>query len=178
MTNTIETKFKIGDIVWLADSSREEIRETCPDCLGTRYWSVTTPAGDEFECDCDTCRLGYEVRGFVTRWDFVGRAPSLTIGSVRVDTDDEKHAVSYMAIETGVGTGLIWYEPRLFASKDDALKAAEARALELQEDARKRAVNSREQAIKKEKRKPSFERRRIRVLEKEVAALRKESAAA
>ena len=178
MTNTIETKFKIGDIVWAADSDREEIPETCPDCLGTRHWSVTTPAGDTFDCECDTCRHGYEVRGFVTRWDYVGRARPLTIGSVRIDTNDDENPISYMAAETGVGSGAVWYEYRLFESEKEALKTAEVRALELQRAASERAAELRAQAIKKEKRKPSFQRRRIRELEKEVAELRKEGRAA
>jgi len=53
----------------------------------------------------------------------------LTIGSVRVDTSDER-GTSYMCIETGVGSGSIYYESDLFSTHDEAMTVATLKAAE------------------------------------------------
>lgn len=52
---------------------------------------------------------------------------SLTIGSIRIDTNDSD-PVSYMCAETGVGSGNIYSEQTLFATQDAAEADAEIKA--------------------------------------------------
>jgi len=52
----------------------------------------------------------------------------LTIGSVLIDTHEDRGPVSYMCRETGIGSGSIYYESKLFASKADADAHASAEA--------------------------------------------------
>jgi enhancing lycopene biosynthesis protein 2 len=43
----------------------------------------------------------------------------LTIGSVRIDTNHES-PIEYMCVETGVGSGSVWDERQLYASREEA----------------------------------------------------------
>jgi len=70
--------------------------------------------------DNDALRLGYS--------EFAPSVEVLTIGSVRVDTHDIEHPVSYMCRETGVGSGQIHCEADLFHTREEAQAAAEAKA--------------------------------------------------
>jgi hypothetical protein len=106
-------RFSVGDEVFVATVTTTEKHVECPDCLGSRKWTVSTPAGETFEVDCQTCRHGYEVRGFLVVSELTPVVYRTTIGSVRLDTHDER-PVSYMVEATGVGTGQIWYEDDIF----------------------------------------------------------------
>lgn len=122
----IETKFSVGDAVYHAWTESEVRRHPCPDCLGSRKWKAVSPAGTEYEFGCPRCGsqyrhdsdldLAYRV--------FAPRASKMTIGSVRTDTHS-KEGNEYMCLETGVGSGSIYREPRLFHTEAEALAAAE-----------------------------------------------------
>jgi hypothetical protein len=58
---------------------------------------------------------------------YVAATRQLTIGSVRVDTEDED-PITYMANETGVGCGYIHNEKDLYETRELAIAAAEAEA--------------------------------------------------
>lgn len=47
----------------------------------------------------------------------------LTIGQVRTETTDGQAEISYMAKETGVGSGSVYREPELHPSRSDAIDA-------------------------------------------------------
>jgi hypothetical protein len=116
----IQPKFKIGQEVigvhvgWLSEKVQ------CPDCLGTREWSVNLPSGEEFQHDCQTCRCGYYSSGFVTNYGDKASLRNLTIGSVQINTAEEKEPVRYMCVETGIGTGTLHAERTLFATIEEA----------------------------------------------------------
>lgn len=164
-------KFRINDSVWAAKHGNlTEIIETCPDCLGTREWSVTTPAGETFGLDCGTCRDGYRPVGTIKKYAPNASAVQLTIGSILVDTSN-RAPVRYMALETGVGSGTLWHEECLFREKSDAL--AEGRRLAQAHAEAENARHEQRRALnKKETRsKPTLEQRRIKDLEKQLAAM-------
>jgi hypothetical protein len=119
----IQTKHDVGDKVWVATFQRTEYGETCPDCLGEKAVTVTTPAGESFTVACQTCRHGYESTGLVSRWEYTGHVWQGTIGSVRVDTHDDE-PVGYMLVETGVGSGTIHREANLYSTIEDAESAS------------------------------------------------------
>lgn len=131
----IAPKYKIGDTVYFRSIEQKRVRQPCPDCLDTRQWKVTTPAGEEFQVDCARCASSYwNGSGIhITSWHPTVRR--LTIGSVRTDTAArDGETVSYMCLETGVGSGSVYYEPLLFSSEEDALRAAEALCAEKNSD--------------------------------------------
>ena len=129
----IVTKFEVGDKVWVADYERVNVRVTCPDCLGTRVWSATLPSGEQMNIPCPTCGYGYEgSRGYVVGPYVYGpKVWQGTIGSVGADpfTRDPDERIRYMMNETGVGSGSVYYEPRVFATEAEAMVMATIRAV-------------------------------------------------
>lgn len=117
----IETKYSIGDVVYHGRNTVAAGSVECPDCKGTKEWAVTTPAGDTMAAPCSTCDGVYGPTGAVPRSVRVPVVDRLTIGSVRFDSNENgMDAVSYMCIETGIGSGQIWYQGRLRATREEA----------------------------------------------------------
>ena len=124
----IETKFAIGDVVYLATCNQSKKSMPCPDCLGSHKWKAVTPAGAEHEFSCPRCAASYQSNRDLSL-DYVEFTPSfqrLTIGSIRHDTSEQSggRKTSYMAHETGIGSGSIYYEDSLFSTEEGALAAA------------------------------------------------------
>lgn len=124
-----DPKYRIGQSVWFGSTDTAVEALPCPDCLGSRKWSVVTPAGDALETPCQRCGGSRWQSGIgdlprPERRIHVPRARRLTIGSVRIDTASSRGPVEYMCEETGVGSGSLYEESRLFATEDDALSSA------------------------------------------------------
>jgi len=126
LTEVPTPKWAIGAQVWCSRVEWGQVGVECPDCLGSGKWKVESPAGYHGEVNCPRCSGGGKVKS-ETR---VGKVQLLTIGSVRIDTaaTREDGPVSYMCVETGVGSGSIWYEGRLFGTSEEAQADADARA--------------------------------------------------
>ena len=123
----IETKFSIGDVVYHASTTTEKKKHPCPDCLGAKKWKATSPAGGEYEFFCPRCGSQYRSDHELSLdySIFIPTTRRLTIGSVRTDSADK---TQYMCVETGVGSGNIYDENRLFGTESEALEAAQKRA--------------------------------------------------
>lgn len=129
---TINTKFSIGDVVFFATTTVATKSHPCPDCLGKREWETTSPAGHKYTFACPRCSapflsnsdlsLQYNAR--------VANVAKLTIGQVRIVTPQvsEYDKTQYMANETGIGSGTLYDEDKLFASETDAWLMAEYQA--------------------------------------------------
>ena len=57
----IDPKFKIGDIVWMAEGIHTQGWVKCPDCLGECALTVILADGSKVSIDCECCRF-IEVR--------------------------------------------------------------------------------------------------------------------
>lgn len=128
----IETKFSIGDVVYCAGTETARKQHPCPDCNGTRKWSVTSPAGGNYEIGCPRCTTRY-LSDRDLSLDYTAHVPRvqrLTIGSVQFNSAPGSYdsGSRYMCLETGVGSGSVYNEGRLFATEAAALAAAEAMA--------------------------------------------------
>jgi hypothetical protein len=128
----IITKYEVGDRVWIADYVRVNEHIQCPDCLGVRVWAATLPNGETFNIPCPTCEHGYDgSRGYVDGPLVYGpKVWQGTIGSVGYDphTTREDERVRYMMVETGIGSGSVYYEPRVYATEAEALTVAIVKA--------------------------------------------------
>lgn len=122
----IDVKYNVGDTVWVAADEVVTKQRTCPDCNGTKKWLVHTPSSEEFQVDCQTCRRGWTSTGVLSYSERIALPWEGTIGSVRIDTNAKTAPVNYMLNETGVGSGTIWPEDRLYSSEEEAQAAAEA----------------------------------------------------
>jgi hypothetical protein len=119
----LESKFSVGDVVYSVHVFWGEKRVTCPVCLGTREWTITTPDGETWKTDCSVCMRGFSSTGHVSEYVDQYTIRQVTIGSVRFDTSEKD--CSYMCVETGVGSGQVYQEKNLFKEHKDAVTYAE-----------------------------------------------------
>ena len=172
-------KYKIGDKIFSASRLRQCKKVQCPDCLGRKIWSVTAPSGETWETACGTCERGYMGSlGEVDRWEVDDHIEQLTIGSVQIDTaNTPEETVRYMCRETGIGSGSVYYEPRLHPTFDAAkawclteTNRIEANRYAEEENERLAKIASRRK--KDTRSKPTHEQQYIKKLERQIAALR------
>lgn len=132
LTSDLPTpRFRIGQTVYRHGTASKAEMLPCPDCLGSRKWAVTTPGGTTLSAPCQRCSERYS-SSKLPSLDYVVRTPMvrrLTVGSVRVETDREPdQRIAYMAVETGIGSGSLYYERDLSATEGEALERATAEA--------------------------------------------------
>lgn len=129
---TITTKYSVGDTVYHGATKTVRKRHSCPDCLGTQKWKATSPAGSEYEFSCPRCSAQYNAdRDLMLDYSaFVPFVNKLTIGSIQVNTAPFSYDSGnrYMCLETGVGSGSVYDEDKLFETEEDATRAAQALA--------------------------------------------------
>jgi hypothetical protein len=130
----IETKYSVGDVVFLASTSIERKQHPCPDCNGSRRWKALSPAGGEYSFTCPRCSGSYRANSDMSL-DYSSSVPAvrrLTIGSVRHDSAerDGRSPTTYMCLETGVGSGSIYDESKLFSTEEAAFESAKLQAAE------------------------------------------------
>ncbi|MFA6125496.1 hypothetical protein [Sphingomonas sp.] len=122
-------KYAIGDKVWNYYTTHVEREWPCPDCLGTKKWAVSTPAGGALIVACPRCS-GRNIVREMPSLRYTARTAAvreLTIGSVRIDTaETDRDKVSYMCVETGVGSGSVYNESMLFATEAECKVAGDA----------------------------------------------------
>lgn len=112
----ITTKYNIGDKVWIGRTHWQDKSIVCPECVNG-FIKLRLKSGQENHAKCPVC-YG---RGRDARWDFYASVEEFTIGSVRYDSAaSPEEQFSYMCVETGVGSGSIWYEPNIFTTKEGA----------------------------------------------------------
>lgn len=124
-------KYRTGQTVYCVSVTHERETLPCPDCLGTRRWKVVTPAGAELTADCLRCGTYSEIRGVPSLHRNVWKPAvrRLTIGSLQIQTGrHHSEPISYMAVETGIGSGSVYSESQLHPDEAAALSAAGAKA--------------------------------------------------
>ena len=123
----MESAFSVGDGVFYAGITRKQEQLDCPDCLGEKRWTVTSPAGGEYQFNCPRCAATYmsDRSLSLSYQSFVPCVQSLTIGSVRYESEN---GCKYMCKETGVGSGTVYDEKDLFPTEDEALEIAKIKA--------------------------------------------------
>ncbi len=90
---TVAIPFAIGSEVWWVGPAWRETYETCPDCAGTCYVTMTLGNGDVETIPCGLCSLGYDPPSGRVKRTVCGYAPTRFLcARVRIDGD----RVSYM----------------------------------------------------------------------------------
>jgi CRISPR/Cas system-associated protein Cas7 (RAMP superfamily) len=105
--------YEIGDKVFEVSTTSTQKTHKCPDCLETKKWETTSPAGIEYSFPCPRCQQTTTL----TYYEYTHSIIERTIGSIRIDTANKKNPIEYMCIETGVGSGSIYIEKRLHKNK-------------------------------------------------------------
>lgn len=135
----LTTKFSVGDTVWFSNTTTEKRRHDCPDCLGEKLWKCTSPAGGEFTVACPRCSAQYQSDRDLSL-DYAIYVPAvraLTVGLVRASSQEGEgygEGNEYMCNETGIGSGSLYRENKLFATKEEATAAAQVQADEANAD--------------------------------------------
>lgn len=135
---TITTKFSIGDTVYFATTIQVRKQHPCPDCLGSKKWAAKSPAGKDYQFACPRCSTAYmSDRDLSLEYtDVAPGAVKLTIGQLRAvsPSDDDGNQWDgknqYMCRETGIGSGQVYDERRLFETEEQALASAAVLAKE------------------------------------------------
>lgn len=125
----IESKYSIGDTVYVGRTVSNRKQRPCPDCLGTRKWKATSPAGTDYDFSCPRCTSSYQSNHEMSlNYSlFEPFVRSLTIGSVQFNSAEGAHdnGFRYMCVETGVGSGSVYNERDLHPSEAEAIAAAQ-----------------------------------------------------
>lgn len=115
------SEYGIGDTVFNTRFWGTSNKVTCELCKGKKNVEVV---GSPLKASCPSCRSqGYTWGKQNISWYAI---QSLTIGLVNIVAGPKKPKVSYMAEETGVGSGTIYYEDQLYSTHEDALAACSA----------------------------------------------------
>ncbi len=136
----IKTKFSNGDTVFRAYTNWGPSGETaCEECGGTGRLKIE---GKSLTIKCT--KYGCS-DGKIQTYNFVPLVQQLTIGQVNVSIAESpgtgdtmfdnykaqhKREESYMAIETGIGSGNVYYVQDLFATEDEAREAGKIKVFE------------------------------------------------
>lgn len=132
-----EPKFAVGQTVWRAGISYRDEQLPCPDCLDTRKWIVTTPAGQTYEAKCQRCQGGlvYTHADSIPSLRYRVAVPnptSLEIVSVEVRSKGTwaKPEITYW----GPGNGSA--EDAVYGSREEALAVSEIMAAKQNDEER------------------------------------------
>ncbi len=122
MNNPVDCKYAIGMKVWLGRALMDgEENYPCPDCKGQKVWTWKSPAGDEGTTECPRCHG----RGTLGQHNFSPDVRQLTVGSIRTDSAIQgERRIEYMCVETGIGSGSVYWENDLYASEETARTCA------------------------------------------------------
>ena len=123
----IRPRYWLGDIVYLRRLNAEVVQQDCPVCNGTAYAQVV---GSDKTARCPECSSG---KVSVGQRHYRAEVRQLTIGRVQATITQRSSGsnmdpgtgylpeeITYMAWETGVGSGNIWHEADLLPTRAEA----------------------------------------------------------
>ena len=122
-------RFRIGDRVWSLHTYRERLERDCAVCEGTGEIGVVGHPDLHPTCPAEGCRYG-KVRSesptllASIRPGTVGKVSASVMVEDPDDLDNVESEVRVMLYETGVGSGTVWHEHDLYATRGHAAQAA------------------------------------------------------
>jgi hypothetical protein len=123
----IETKYDVGDVVYKGDSTFEEQRVECPDCLGKKIVHITFADNRIEELPCYTCEtwgLGRYSKGYLEYKKWVPRVRKGIISSIEFKDGKASYRTNY---------GWEFYEGRsyeaIYNDKESRIHPTEEEAL-------------------------------------------------
>lgn len=126
-------KYNIGDTAWAFYYDNVKDYETCPDCRGDKYVTLTLGCGNKFTLECETCTPGgYEsATGRIAF--FKRRAEDFKVTITSVDVSGGKLEYKY---ERGGNFAYYAKESELASTKEKAIALGEEAAREANEKER------------------------------------------
>jgi hypothetical protein len=119
--------FEVGDTVWTLTFYRERRKSDCPLCKGTSRVQIVG-SDEKAYCPRVGCHLG-QVREesetlYASIWSGTVGKVSVSVTANSKDSDVIQIKMSAMLWETGVGSGTVWTEDKLFVTEAGAREAA------------------------------------------------------
>lgn len=122
----METKFKVGDSVWVAKCSNTQAHVTCPICYGKRRVTLILGNDDTVSLECGYCGRGYEgPRGYVEEFQYKAEPQLIQITGMSINQSNTETVVEYHL--GSAHSYRVLREENLF----DTLEEAAKRSLEL-----------------------------------------------
>lgn len=117
MSDTAQSKFKVGDLVWNAHCTWLPVSQPCPICYEKREVTLILGNGDLVVLLCDYCGKGYEgPKGTVDEYEYVVEPEPVHITSITLEVSADKTVAKYHA-------GCRYYdEENLFPTKEEAME--------------------------------------------------------
>lgn len=124
-------RFAIGATVYTAGIETEQRAFPCPDCLGTRKWEITTPAGTKAEMGCMRC--GEWISTGLPDLKYVVAAPKVHTHqisgvTVKLGQPVEYATAAHYVLREAQPPGSSWSELIIHETHEAALAEAEAKA--------------------------------------------------
>lgn len=118
-------KFSFGQRVFAATTVTTQKSYPCPDCFGSKKWTLVSPAGQHHTTTCPRCSGGsmFPSHLKVVPLKYTSHEPKiipLTIGSISFRVYDKPVSVEYMCLETGIGSGTVYRDDTLFETAEEA----------------------------------------------------------
>ena len=114
--------FQIGDRVFLASGSPEQVWVTCPDCLGEGRVKIIL-GGVEHWIDCCCCERGLESPGRIMTYQYDGSVTEIVIGGVEQSQTASGLSISYRFNVTANSWNSVEAD-KVFANRQDAERRA------------------------------------------------------
>lgn len=119
----LEAKYKVGQKVYAVSniSDSRQVHVECDVCNSTGRVKIE---GSDRKYECPVCHGGMETEHY--GYKYVISYHEATIGKVEIQEYSKKYEkryrseVKYMLEETGVGSGILWREDRLFVTEKEA----------------------------------------------------------
>lgn len=122
-------RFRLGDTVYQPYTQSETRKWDCPDCLGSKTWTVTTPGGSEIEVACERCDTYFRSDfGSLTYDVYTPSVRKLVVSGVMIESFNP-FKVEYRCDE-GFQRGYTIEEEYLHDNEANALAAATIKAEE------------------------------------------------
>lgn len=127
----ITTKFDLGQRVYIIHKAGQLVKQKCPACSGNGGIVLEY---NGFSFICSNCQgSGITETWYSTNWQIayekvkIGRVGVELYRETFINRGSEKNRITYMVDETGVGSGSLWNEDDIFATKEEALEECEKR---------------------------------------------------
>ena len=127
--------YEIGQIVWVAKTTRKSERVLCPVCFGKKVVILELGDGSRIKIDCDNCTQGFNPpTGYVDgdwSWEPNVEGP-YTIVSTRVETEEDETDILYWT-RTSEHSKVGFNEDKVALTYDTAYALAQTMAVDQQE---------------------------------------------
>lgn len=164
----IETPFKLGDVMWLAQGNSRRVDLPCPVCAGQLWFTVEFASGERTKVPCTACERGFEgPRGTIQEWVLEPTARRFEIAEV---VSFHHPANKWRVCST---TNLEADYAELFSTEAEATAEATKQATEL-EESNMRAQQNRKADTKRGGWSVVYHRQQIKKAEASIAWHRKQ----